>query len=277
MLADAEDERASADFLPRLAAALILAPLALAAAWAGSWVYAGAVAIGAAIVLDEWLGICGHPATQWLRGLVLAAMGGLAYVSLAGAPAIALAGVAVAALAAAWWWRPSAWPGIGVVYAGLPVAALLVLRADPDYGLAATLWLLATVWATDSAAYASGRLIGGPKLWPRLSPNKTWAGFAGGLIAAAVVGAVSARLIGGTSLAALTLVSVAVSIAAQAGDFFESGVKRRFDVKDSGRLIPGHGGLMDRVDGLIAAALVAAGVGALRAGPDVAGTGILLW
>ena len=277
MLADAEDERASADFPLRLAAALILAPLALAAAWAGSWVYAGAVAIGAAIVLDEWLGICGQPATLWLRGLVLVAIGALAYVSLAGAPAIGLAGVAIAALAAAWWWRPSAWPAIGVVYAGLPVAALLVLRADPDYGLAATLWLFATVWATDSAAYAGGRLIGGPKLWPRLSPNKTWAGFAAGLIAAAVVGALSARLIGETSLAALTLASVAVSIAAQAGDFFESGVKRRFGVKDSGRLIPGHGGLMDRVDGLIFAALVAAGLGALRAGPDAAGTGILLW
>jgi phosphatidate cytidylyltransferase len=277
MPADAEDEIASADVSLRLVAALILAPLAIAAAWAGSWVYAGAVAIGAAVVLDEWLGICGHAATPWLRALVLVAMGAFAYVLLAGVPLIGLAGMAVAALAAAWWWRPSGWPAIGVIYAGLPAAALLVLRSDPAYGLAATLWLFATVWATDSAAYASGRLIGGPKLWPRVSPKKTWAGCAGGLVAAAIVGAVGAELIGGTSLPALILVGVAVSIAAQAGDFFESGVKRRFGVKDSGRLIPGHGGLMDRVDGLIAAALVAAGVGVLRGGPGLAGSGILLW
>lgn len=277
MPADAEDDKAPGGVSVRIAAALVLAPFAILAAWAGSWLYAGLVVLGGAFVLDEWLGICARPAPAWLRALVLAAMGGLAYLTLAGAPLTGLAGVVVAALVAAFWGRPSGWAAFGVLYAGLPVIAVLVLRADPDYGLAATLWLFAIVWATDSAAYASGRLIGGPKLWPRISPNKTWAGFAGGLIAAALVGAVAARLIGATSLAALTLVGVAVSMVSQAGDLFESGVKRRFGVKDSGRLIPGHGGLMDRVDGLIVAALAATGLGVMRAGPDLAGSGLLLW
>ncbi|HSM20146.1 MAG TPA: phosphatidate cytidylyltransferase, partial [Hyphomicrobiales bacterium] len=230
MPADADDETVPEGVSLRIAEALILAPLAILAAWAGSWLYAGLVTLGGALVFDEWLGICGRPAPAWLRALVLAAMGGLASLTLAGAPLIGLAGVVVAALIALVLGRLSGWPASGLLYAGLPVIAVLVLRADPDYGLAATLWLFAIVWATDSAAYASGRLIGGPKLWPRISPNKTWAGFAGGLVAAALVGAVAARLIGATSLAALTLVGVVVSMAAQAGDLFESGVKRRFGV-----------------------------------------------
>lgn len=279
MPADTErDAVLPADLTLRLAASLVLVPLALAAAWAGSWVYAGLVAIGAAIVLDEWLAVCGKPAGAGLRALIVAAMGALAYVSLAGAPLWAIAVLAALALAVAAWHRGlSGWILPGVLYAGLPAMALLVLRNDPEYGLAATLWLFATVWATDSAAYASGRLIGGPKLWPAVSPHKTWAGLAGGLVAAALVGAVAARFIAGASVAALILIGVGVSLVAQAGDFFESSFKRHFGVKDSGRIIPGHGGLMDRVDGLTAAALAAATIGVVRAGADMAGAGLLLW
>jgi len=276
--ADSEPDTVSTDLSLRLVTALVLAPIAMAAAWAGSWVYAALIAVSAAIVVDEWLMICGHRASRWLQALILVATGVLAYLALSGRPLIALAFVAAAALPmAALGRRLWGWFGLGVFYAGLPATALLVLRADPEYGLAATLWLFATVWATDSAAFACGRLLGGPRLSPRVSPHKTWAGFAGGLIAAALVGAVAARLIAGASLAALILVGIAVSIVAQAGDLFESGLKRHFGVKDSGKLIPGHGGLMDRVDGLIAAALAAVGFGMLRAGPDLAGSGLLHW
>lgn len=278
MPANAGHRAASAEFLIRLIAALILAPLALAAVWAGSWVYAALVAIAAAIILYEWLNVCGHRPAPVQRALILAAMGLLAYLSVSGAVATALFGLAAAAFAVAAWGRHlPGWRALGILYAGLPAVALLLLRGDSDYGLAATLWLFATVWATDSAAYASGRLIGGPRIWPRVSPNKTWAGLAGGVLAAGLAGGVAARFISGASIETLVVLGATVSIAAQAGDFFESGFKRRFGAKDSGRLIPGHGGLMDRVDGLVAAALVAVAIGLARGGADGVGAGLLIW
>jgi phosphatidate cytidylyltransferase len=149
------------------------------------------------------------------------------------------------------------WTASGVPYIGLTALAVSWLRAVPDVGILNLLWLFAVVWATDTAAYVAGRTIGGPKLAPAISPNKTWSGAIGGLIGAGVVGAVLGEW-AGAGPATPAVAGMALSVVAQAGDLAESAVKRRFGVKDSGSIIPGHGGLFDRVDALLAAAPVAA-------------------
>jgi phosphatidate cytidylyltransferase len=139
------------------------------------------------------------------------------------------------------------------------VVALIWLRGDAQGGLAAILWLMASVWATDTGAYFAGRLIGGPKLAPRLSPNKTWAGLTGAMVAAALVGWAAALLVPqGPPARVLAAAGAGLAIVAQAGDLLESWIKRHFGAKDSSRLIPGHGGLFDRVDGLLTAAVALA-------------------
>ncbi|MBF0372671.1 MAG: phosphatidate cytidylyltransferase, partial [Alphaproteobacteria bacterium] len=155
--------------------------------------------------------------------------------------------------------RPAtAWLAWGVLYIGIPVTSLVWLRGLPEGGRAALIWLFLVIWATDIGAYAAGRSIGGPLLAPRVSPKKTWAGLIGGMISAAVVGAVAARLLGHPSMLSLAAFSGMMAVVAQIGDLGESWVKRRFGVKDSSNVIPGHGGVFDRVDGLIAAAPVVA-------------------
>lgn len=156
--------------------------------------------------------------------------------------------------------RPRLWVGAGIPYIVLPSLALLWLRHDPEHGRWLVLWLLATVWAADTGAYIAGRAIGGPKLAPAISPNKTWAGLAGGIAAALLVGVLAGQEtgLGGGRFAAE---SALVGLTSQGGDLLESWVKRRVGVKDASGLIPGHGGLFDRVDGLLAAAVAVASVG----------------
>jgi phosphatidate cytidylyltransferase len=168
-------------------------------------------------------------------------------------------------------------PGIVALLSGLVVILLAALcfawlRADPQVGLYNVLFLVILVWCSDSGAYLTGRMVRGPKLAPRISPGKTVAGAAGGL-AAAMLGGICVALTvpHPTSLWDAAFVAALLGVAAQAGDLLESYVKRRLGTKDSGRLIPGHGGLLDRLDALIAAALAAA-VLALAQGP-----GVVLW
>jgi len=143
---------------------------------------------------------------------------------------------------------------MGVLYVGLPCLAALWLRAMPEVGLYNLLWIYAVVWAGDTGAYGFGRWIGGPKLAPIASPNKTWAGAAGGAIASIAAGIAAAALMGGfTSLALVALVSFVIAVVGQMGDLLESVFKRSVNVKDSGSLLPGHGGLLDRLDSLLAA------------------------
>jgi phosphatidate cytidylyltransferase len=162
-----------------------------------------------------------------------------------------------------------------LVYAALPAATLVFLRSDGSLGLIAVLYLFAVAWTTDTASYAAGRLIGGPKLAPRISPRKTWSGFIVGALAPALVGVLFAIALKGSSAVRLALVSVALALACQAGDLMESWVKRRFGAKDSSQLIPGHGGLLDRIDGLLFAAVLAALI-ALR-DPAHPARGLLIW
>lgn len=157
-------------------------------------------------------------------------------------------------------WRRSGLLLAGAAYIAVVALSLLSLRHQPETGLQAVLWLLATVWATDIFAYVAGRTLGGPKLAPRLSPNKTWSGALGGLAAAMIVGACTAWFWTGGSVIGLAMAGALLSVVSQAGDLAESAVKRYVGVKDSGQLIPGHGGLLDRVDALMAAAVVMAAI-----------------
>jgi phosphatidate cytidylyltransferase len=173
--------------------------------------------------------------------------------------------------------RMSAITLAGFVYAGALLASVLLLRADAEYGRTAMLFLFAVVWSTDIAGYFVGRAFGGPKLMPRVSPNKTWSGAIGGtVVAIAASCAVSGWSDAGVTVATAILALV-LSLAAQVGDLFESFLKRRFDAKDASKLIPGHGGVMDRLDGFIAAAAVAALLGLARGGFDAPSRGLMLW
>lgn len=146
--------------------------------------------------------------------------------------------------------------GAGTIYCGLPVFALLLIREAPDNGIVYAFWTLALVWATDVGAYFAGRAIGGPKLAPAISPNKTWAGLAGGVVAAALFGGAMNHTFG--LPVRLALASPLLAVLAQAGDLYESWLKRRAGVKDSGDILPGHGGVLDRLDGLVPVAPIAA-------------------
>ncbi len=169
------------------------------------------------------------------------------------------------------------WIAGGLVYTGLPLVAVIMIRSSVGPALAAIVFIFAAVWVTDSAAYLSGRAIGGPKLWPAVSPNKTWAGLIGGMAGASIFGAIFALTSSPSNLAWLAILGAILAFVSQGGDLFESSVKRRFGVKDSGNLIPGHGGIMDRVDGMVAAVLFAAMMGISRSGFDNVAAGILEW
>lgn len=149
----------------------------------------------------------------------------------------------------------------GVLYTALPVVALGWLRLDEPLGFLATLYVVLAVAVTDIAAYVSGRTIGGPKLWPAISPNKTWSGLLGGITAAALAGLLFAFFTGTGSPGWLAGLGLAIGLVAQCGDLAESALKRHFGVKDSGGLIPGHGGFMDRMDGIVTASILAALIG----------------
>ena len=171
--------------------------------------------------------------------------------------------VAFAALILAFEWNRLckgrvAWLVAGLIYIAVPCWALLDLRADPAHGQETLLWLFAVVWAADTGAYAFGRLIGGARLAPVISPNKTWSGLIGGIGMAGAAGGVTALFLGTAGLFTLAGWSAAIGAVSQAGDLAESWVKRHFGVKDTGAILPGHGGLFDRVDGLLAAAVAVA-------------------
>jgi phosphatidate cytidylyltransferase len=240
----------------RLASALVLAPLALAAVWLGGWVFAALVIVAAAGMGLEWARLTGCGVGP-LAGLVLGAAAlpaiAMALGELRVAVVLVVAGAVVVWLASRRARSPAPdWAALGTAWIALPCLACVWL--DRAAGEFAMLWLFVTVWATDTGAYVAGRSLGGPRLAPRLSPNKTWTGFGGGLFSAAIVGWAAAGLVGAAP-AGVVAASIGLSVAAQLGDLAESLAKRRFAAKDSGSLIPGHGGLLDRLDGMLTAAM----------------------
>lgn len=267
------------DLRTRVLSAVVLAPIALALAWIGGWPFAALIATASVAMAIELAALLpGSIARERVTLAVVAVIAvGLAASSL---PVVGLiAGAAGLALSAAirLWRGEALWVAfLAYPYLILPVVALIWLRADPMLGRAVIFWLLGTVWAIDTFAFFAGRSIGGPKLWARLSPKKTWAGLAGGVLGAAIVGGTTAAWLGLGSVPALALIGALFAVIEQAGDFGESALKRRAGVKDSGKLIPGHGGILDRVDGLVAVAMGAALLSLLHGGAS-AGAGVLIW
>jgi phosphatidate cytidylyltransferase len=188
---------------------------------------------------------------------------------------------AAAAVAVLWEWislvAGPVWIIAGIGYAGIMLLAPLLLRADNMYGFLALVLLFAIVWTTDILGYFAGRAIGGPKLLPAISPKKTWSGAIVGTLGAMIVAVLVANYFGAFNTAAIAIIALLLSIMAQLGDLLESWVKRQFGAKDASHLIPGHGGVMDRLDGFWAAALVGCVIGLLRGGFDGAARGLLVW
>ncbi|HKW54984.1 MAG TPA: phosphatidate cytidylyltransferase [Stellaceae bacterium] len=252
----------------RIISASVMAPVALAAVWLGGWWLSALVLLVTLGMCWEWArlatggGFGATGAATAVTGVI--SVGALLWgVDLGAAFALAFAGsVVVLVVAASSRVAEPLWAAGGALWVCLGTAAFLWLALAGGRGT--LFWLLGVVWATDIGAYAAGRSIGGPKLAPRLSPNKTWSGLAGGVASAALVGLVAAWLSGAPAIA-LTLVSAGLAVVAQFGDLAESLAKRHFRVKDSSNLIPGHGGLLDRLDGLLAAS-VATGLAALVIG-----------
>ncbi len=276
--------RLSSDIGPRAASAIVMIAAALTTLWLGGDVFI-LFWLGCALALHwEWQRIIEAPqgrARFWAGAafLVLA----VALVRWAMVES-GFAAVALGAAALAWLGGPGKriWAASGLVYAASVVISVTLLRVLSRIdGTQAILWLFAVVWGTDVMAYFGGRLIGGPKLWPRLSPSKTWAGFIVGVFSGGLLGLLCLMVSAGyenVPVGPLFLLGLLAGAVAQAGDFFESAVKRRFGVKDSSHLIPGHGGFMDRLDGFIAAAAFAGLVGWLKsAGPGFVAIGLLRW
>jgi phosphatidate cytidylyltransferase len=270
-------EQGAHNLLMRVIAALVLAPLALAIAYAGGWLWTALVTLAAIGLYAEWLMIVGasRDTRVVMAGVVTLAISGLglaigridaAFLALI----IGLAGVALLSS------ERRLWTATGFLYAAAAEIASVLVRLDQTKGFAALILVLLVVWVTDIGGYFAGRGIGGPKLWPRVSPKKTWAGSIGGFVVSLVVaGGFAALGLGKTG--PILLLGAALSIASQLGDLFESAVKRRFGVKDSSHIIPGHGGLLDRLDGFVAAIVLAAIFGFLRGGVDGVGRGLMVW
>jgi phosphatidate cytidylyltransferase len=245
----------------RIISGILLAVVALAATWAGGIAFSLLAIVIALLVYSEWSTITrlGENDLQgnafgWLSQVVIAGLVLLGEIGWT-LPVLGLSTV----VAIAWvlfrkgsWWLPG-----GIVYAGLTGISLSAIRDDAHIGLIAMIFVFAVVWATDILAYFVGRAIGGPKLAPKISPGKTWSGAIGGALSGVLAGT-AVYMVEFSSLdVRIPILAAVLSVFSQIGDLFESFIKRRFGVKDSGRIIPGHGGVMDRVDGLVFASFAA--------------------
>jgi phosphatidate cytidylyltransferase len=277
------------ELILRILSGLVLAPLALGVAYIGGWAFVVFWSIAALLVLWEWCTLVAGVERSTVLLIAFAAVlfaillasasapgadGSHSVRLVAGVTLLLMGMLATAALASS---DRRVWTAAGIPYSGLLGMAPIVLRNDDQYGFLAIVFLFAVVWATDIVAYFVGRAVGGPKLAPRISPKKTWSGAVGGTVAAVAAALAVAIAAGLPNLPAVGLIAVAASALAQAGDLFESALKRRFGAKDSSHLIPGHGGLMDRLDGFVAAAVLATLIGLIHGGVEEPARGLLVW
>jgi phosphatidate cytidylyltransferase len=263
----------------RVCSALVLVPLALATAYLGGWPFAIFWGVAAMGVLWEWTSLVAGTDRRFVlmtgaASLALALALVVSGLPLAAVIVLAISTLAAASLAPA---ERRLWIAGGIPYAGALGLAPIVLRSDREDGFLAVIFLFAVVWTTDIAAYFIGRAAGGPKLVPQVSPKKTWSGAIGGTLAAVVVALALAKTAALAGWFAIAMLAIVLSVFAQAGDVFESFLKRRFGAKDSSHLIPGHGGLMDRLDGFVTASVVATAIGLARGGFEAPGRGLLVW
>lgn len=268
------------NFHLRIMSAVFLLPLGLFAVWTGGRTAILITALGAAVVYYEWAEFS-HSSRKFLFFISLLLIATAALLLLLGAYEFAaiffLMLAAVILFLHLVFRNVDSWRAFGLLYAIGFLVSLMLLRLSPALGFEAVLFLVLIVWATDSGAYFTGSLLGGKKLAPAISPKKTWAGFYGGSVFGVLAGTVAAYVMRLESWPFLILVSLFLSLAAQFGDLFESWLKRKFDIKDSSALIPGHGGMLDRLDSLVAAGVVAYCIGAARAGLVAPAAGLLTW
>jgi phosphatidate cytidylyltransferase len=271
----------------RIASAAVLAPIAICFAYIGGWLFLALCAAAAARILWEWTQlVADHPDRRVLLPGFAALIVALFLTGFDEPAAAATTIVIGAALAAGTLMalprrfparNTVRWAVGGILYSGIAFLGPAVLRRDPTLGFTAVLFVALTVWATDICAYASGRAIGGPLLWPEISPHKTWAGAIGGVLGGVAAGTMVAYASGVGMLAAIGVIALLLSLLTQVGDLFESAVKRRFGAKDASYLIPGHGGLMDRLDGFLVAGFAGLLIGLIRAGIAAPAQGLLVW
>lgn len=270
-------EQGARNLLMRVLAAVVLAPIAIIIAWLGGWLWALLVMLATIGLYLEWLTIVGL-VREWratVPGVAALAIAGICLIAGRLDAALIALGIGLVAVAVLSPERRS-WSATGFVYAAAAEIASVLVRQDAANGFAALFFVLLVVWAADIGGYFAGRGIGGPKLWPRVSPKKTWAGAIGGFIGSLAVAGIFAA-VGAGKAGHLLGLGAFLSVISQLGDLFESAVKRRFGVKDSSHIIPGHGGLLDRLDGFVAAVVVAAILGFLRGGADGVGSGLMIW
>ncbi|MFM9850439.1 MAG: phosphatidate cytidylyltransferase [Hyphomicrobiaceae bacterium] len=266
------------DLVPRLASGIVLAVGALALTWAGVWPFALLVLAVALIIAWEWGGIVRGASVDTIFVVSALAIVAAVLLTSSGTPGLALITLIVGAILAALlgFGDRGHLSSLGVLYAGLPAISLIWLRSSQQWGFVAVLFVLLLVWATDTGAYAAGRAFGGPRLAPRWSPNKTWAGLIGGVACAMLVAAAVGYMAETGSIGRMVIGAGVLAVVAQAGDITESALKRQHGVKDASTLIPGHGGFMDRVDGLVFSATFAAVFGLLVNVHDPA-RALLMW
>lgn len=244
---------------PRVLAAAVLVPAALGAVYLGNWVLAVWVAAAGVAMAVEWTAIVHRERVGWRLGLHVLALAvsqallalGRADWALASILLVALIGNVVAQRRE----QRGVWVVLGIVYIAIPCLALVWLRQQPPHGLEMVIWLMLVVWATDSAAYLAGSAFGGPKLAPDISPSKTWTGAVAGLAAGIAATIAFAQFSAGIADPKFVAAGALLSLLTQCGDLAESGLKRTFGVKDASDLIPGHGGALDRLDGMLFATL----------------------
>jgi phosphatidate cytidylyltransferase len=250
----------------RIVSAAVMLPIAAVAVWLGGWVFASLVSIAAGLMYWEWQGLCGENGDHTVRHAIVCGAGPLVLVGF-GIKAAAIVGAGGGVF------RYGLRGGenrqflvAGFVYIYLACIAMVWLRGLIPAGMETVIWLGAVVVATDTAAYFTGRTLGGPKLAPKISPKKTWSGLLGGMSGAAIAGGVVAANVEGANILTLGLMGGGFAVIAQLGDLLVSKAKRAFGVKDSSNLIPGHGGVLDRLDGFLSASLVLAALTLLGGG-----------